>query len=204
MDLTKHSAKTQLERDRCKPVFVSDELYYQSDLAFTEVFIKCRELGLKKMINISDETIQSWYVEFLREKWSSAKFNERISEMRNIKTYGERIDIADWFEKEAIYTPMQVAAMVEKKINNILREADKILEGKEIEVELPVTVDIEKVKYRISRTITLYYDNEAQEKANELFDELLPEILKKLGLEKETREEKRFGIGARMKARLKY
>jgi hypothetical protein len=194
-----------LERGNNKPVFVPDGLYYQSDLTFTEVFIKCRELGLKKMINISDETIQAWYVEFLREKWSSAKFKERIPEMINMKTYGERIDIADWFEKEAIYTPIQVASMVEKKINNILREADRILDGKEIEVELSsVPIDLEKVKYRIAKTITLYYDNEVEEQTNKLFEEMLSEVLLKLGLEKGNREEKRVGIGTQMRTRLKF
>jgi len=193
-----------LEAGKCKPVFVDGDLYYSTDLTFTEVHIKCRELGLKKMINISDETIQIWYIEFLREKWSSQKFNQRISEMRNIKTYGERIDIADWFEKEAMYTPMQVANIVERKINSLIREAEKILCDKIIEVELqPLKINLESVRYKIAKTITTYYNNECEAKATELFEIMLPAILEKLGLKKEA-DNSKIGIGSRLKSKLYF
>ena len=196
--------KIQSERDNRKPVFVQDELYFKTDLTFTEVFIKCRELGLKKMINIADETIQAWYIEFLREEWSSKKFNERIMEMRNIKTYGERIDIADWFEKEAIYTPTQVANMIQIKIQEMLSKADRLLGGKEIELELSgVKINLESVKYKIAKTVSTYYDNEYEEKTKELFEEMLPEILTKLGLKREINNQK-IGVGTRLKHKFNF
>lgn len=202
--MIRHSEKIQLERDNRKPVFVQEELYFKTDLTFTEVFIKCRELGLKKMINIADETIQAWYIEFLREEWSSKKFNDRISEMRNIKTYGERIDIADWFEKEAIYTPTQVANMIQIKIQEMLSKADRLLCGKEIELEIPgVRINLDFVKYKIAKTVSTYYNNECEEKSKELFEEILPEILKKLNLKKENNNQK-VGIGTRLKQKFNF
>jgi len=156
------------------------------------------------MINIADETIQAWYIEFLREEWSSKKFNERIMEMRNIKTYGERIDIADWFEKEAIYTPTQVANMIQIKIQEMLSKADRLLGGKEIELELPgVKINLESVKYKIAKTVSTYYNNECEEKSKELFEEILPEILEKLNLKKE-KDNQKIGIGTRLKQKFNF
>jgi hypothetical protein len=156
------------------------------------------------MITISDETIQAWYVEFLREGWSSNKFNERISEMRNLKTYGERIDISDWFEKEGNYTPAQVAEMLQKRINEIITRANRLLVDKEFLVELVgVNINLDEVKYRISKTVTTYYDNDCKEKADEVFEEILPQVLKKLNLSKKD-DFARVGIGTRMKKRLQF
>jgi hypothetical protein len=192
-----------MEKHSSKPQFVSKELYFSTNLTFTEVHIKCRELGLKKMLDISDETIQSWYVEFLREKWSSAKFNERISEMRNLKTYGGRIDISAWFEREAIYTPAQVAVLIERQITNILIRANHILEGKTIEVEYTPEINLNEIKFLISKTVNTYYDSELKEKADEAFEELLPAVLEKLGLKRNIQDQK-VGIGTKMKRRFKF
>lgn len=134
------------------------------------------------MINISDETIQAWYIEFLREKWSSKKFNERVSGMKFIKTYGERIDIADWFEKEAIYTYSQVEKMTNERLSKTIKEADILLSGRTIEIDLPTGGNMDAIAYRIARTITVYYREECEEQSKEIVKKLLPAVLEEMGI----------------------
>lgn len=204
-DLVKHSQKTELESGKSKPIFVSAELYYASDLTYTEVYIKCKELCVKKMININYLTIQGWYLEFLKAQWDTKRFNQRLEEMITIKTYGERIDVAMWFEAEALYTPQQVNTMIQSKINSMISQGDRLLKDQNIELELHAAcVNLEAVKLAVARQVKLYYDSECEDRAKELFDEVLPEVLERLNLKKVERTNVRYGVGTIMKMKLGY
>ncbi|HOI29920.1 MAG TPA: hypothetical protein PLZ15_09210 [Melioribacteraceae bacterium] len=203
--LVKHSSKIEKEAKKQKPVFVNEDLYYGSDLTFTEVYLKCKELCLKKMVNVDDLTIQGWYVEFLKEKWNSEKFNQRLQEMVFIKTYGERIDISQWFEKEAVYTAGQVAQLVESKINSLVAYSEKLLTGQEFEIDISSPqVDLEAIKYTIAKKINLYYDSECRDLAENIIEQTLPKVLEDLGIELKEVNGQRIGIGQKMKMRLGF
>jgi predicted sugar kinase len=86
----------------------------------------------------------------------------------------------------------------------MLSKADRLLGGKEIELELPgVKINLESVKYKIAKTVSTYYDNEYEEKTKELFEEMLPEILTKLGLKREINNQK-IGVGTRLKHKFNF
>lgn len=149
--------------------------------------------------------MRGWYVEFLKAKWNSKKFNERVSEMVLIKTFGERIDIATWFEAEAVYTPAQVTMMIDRKVNSMILEGDRLLKGQELEIEVPAAyTNLDSIKLAISKQIKCYHDSECVELSEQVFEDIFPEVLERLNLKKVVHNNIRYAVGSKLKMKLGY
>lgn len=175
--------KIQGEQFSKKPIFVHDELYSSTDLLYTEVYIKCKELGVKKMLNISDITIQGWYVEFLKAGWDSKKFNERLSAMIYVECFGGVLDIQKWFDAEELYTMDIVQKKINDAINRLVEKGNEILQGKEIELEIPIDIDLLPVKISVVKKIELYYASKTVSLTYELIDEIVEKLKTEYGFE---------------------
>lgn len=204
LDLPKHSGKIKHEKFGKKPVFVHEELYFSTDLVYTEVHIKCKELGVKKMLNIPDLTIQGWYVEFLKAGWDIKKFNERLNAMIHVECFGGVLDIQKWFEAEELFTSNIVQKKIDDAIKQLVEKGDEILQGKEIELEVPIDIDLEPIKVSVARKVELYYKHEKLSLTQELIDLVLDKLITEHGYENKFKYGERRSISKRTKHMLSY
>lgn len=158
---------------------MDEELYYSTDLTYTEVHLRCKEIQAKKMLDISDITIQGWYAEFLKAGWSSKKFKERAETIKNLRSgedyFGNGIDVSHWLNEELI---MLTRAEFEQKVQRRIKES--IFRGNLLlqEYSQLFKVDDDDLILAITTELTAEYENHRQK----LFDVML--IEKKKGMRK--------------------
>jgi len=137
-----------LSRDEQVPKFISGELvplYNRTDLSYTYVHIKCRELGALKMINIDPATIKAWYIEFIRLGWSKQLFDERFENLKRSKIFGS-IDFYNWIaDGTSVYGEFEIQRLVSEKVNSL------ILKGRKLRQMLKRGYDLTEDEKRIAR-----------------------------------------------------
>lgn len=175
-DLQKHLGKEKREAHKRPPVFVDAELYYSSDLTYTEVHLRCKEIQLMKMIDISDLTIQTWYSEFLKASWDSKTFNKRAETIKNLRSgvdyFGNGIDISHWLAEDLIIVSRaEMEKLIRKRVEEQIFRGNLILQ----EFSQLFKIDNEDVKLAISRELTNEYEGHRMK----LFGMLKTEAVKK-------------------------
>lgn len=132
-DLIRHFPKAELLPNCVTAGESLIEFYDKTDLEFTYVFGQCKILKPLKGIEITLQMVEFWYREFIRAGWNKKWFDKQLKAVKQKQLFN-RIDIADWFSAEIMYTELDFNTRVERKINSMLQRGAYLKNNPEIEL----------------------------------------------------------------------
>lgn len=109
------------------------EFYYKTDLSFTYCYAQCMTLIPLKGIEINLQMVEFWYREFIKAHWTKTIFDKQLKAIKN-KTVYNRIDIADWFETEVMYSEFDLNLELKRRIETMIKQGKFLREHLEIEL----------------------------------------------------------------------
>lgn len=167
-----------------------------------EYFVKkMAELQSQKRDDIPKETIIVWYKTFINKGWDKEKFDRQFDKVLTNPSYGA-VKIDEFFNDEVLFTQERFILELNARINGMIQKAQRILRGKEIEIDLPAgIVELDDIKYEISRKVVTYYGTEKKNMIDEIVAEIYPVVLERLGY-KTPQNAERTGSGTRLKHKL--
>ena len=110
-------------KDEPKPKFINSELqpyYEQTDLTLTHVYNSCLTLKPLKGIDINEQQVQYWYIEFIRMGWKKKDFDKQFEAVKRAMLFN-RIDIENWTNTEMMWNSTDFRVKVENAINDRIR-----------------------------------------------------------------------------------
>ena len=84
-----------------------------------------------KGIEITLQMVEFWFREFIRAGWNKKWFDKQLKAVKQKQLFN-RIDIADWFSADIMYTELDFNIRVEKKINSMLQRGKFLKEHPDI------------------------------------------------------------------------
>lgn len=84
------------------------------------VYEKCIKLIVIKNISVSNESVQAWFIEFIRMGWSTYIFNRQYEAVKRAKLFGA-LDFSIWIKEERMYGESEFNLMLTKKIERMIR-----------------------------------------------------------------------------------
>ena len=150
--------------------------YNKTDLEFKYVYEQCLILVPLKGIEINRQMIEFWFREFIKAGWNKKWFGKQLKAVKQRKLFN-RLDIADWFEAEIMYTELDFNIMVDRKIARLLQRGEFLKNHPEVELsdEDKKCVELELAQEQIFKSSADYYANresykeEQKRKFNERF-----------------------------------
>lgn len=139
-----------------KPAFINSELlpyYEQTDLSLRYVYDCCLTLKPLKGIDINEQQIRFWYIEFIRMKWLKKDFDKQFEAIKRATLYG-RIDFEAWVKTEIMYNEIDLRVRLEDIINSKIQRG-KFLKDKKIEL---TDAEKQEVDLAIAKEIELGYN----------------------------------------------
>ncbi len=124
------SGKSIKPKKESKPSFVKGELaghYAQTDLEYAFVLAAIKTIAAYKMIDISVQTTEAWYLEMLRQGWTKTEFLKRVEAIKKAEVYN-RIDWSDWLKTETVYTRAELERMFRDRNNKQIQQGQRLLE----------------------------------------------------------------------------
>ena len=120
-------------KDEPKPAFINSALlplYEQTDLSLKYVYECCLILKVLKSIDINEQMIRFWYIEFLNMKWKKKDFDKQFEAVKRATLYG-RIDFEIWLKTPVMFNEIDFNV----KLNEIINS--KIQRGKFLKDQKP-------------------------------------------------------------------
>lgn len=130
-----------------KPKFINSELqpyYEKTDLTLTYVYDCCLTLKPLKGIDVNEQQVQFWFIEFIRMGWNKKDFDKQFSAIKRATLYG-RIDFESWVNTEIMYNEIDFNVRLKEIINNKIQQG-KILKDK---IAIVTLTEEEKEKIRL-------------------------------------------------------
>ena len=109
------------------------EFYDKTDLDFTYVLGQCKILKPLKGIEITLQMVEFWYREFIRAGWNKKWFDQQLKAIKQKQLFN-RIDIADWFSAEVMYSELDFNQRVNRKIEQMIQRGEFLKTHPEIEL----------------------------------------------------------------------
>ena len=109
------------------------EFYDKTDLDFTYVLGQCKILKPLKGIEITLQMVEFWYREFIRAGWNKKWFDKQLKAVKQKQLFN-RIDIADWFSAEVMYSELDFNQRVNRKIEQMIQRGEFLKTHPEIEL----------------------------------------------------------------------
>ncbi len=112
------------------PSFIKGELenlYLKSDLEYALVLASVRVLAAYKMIDISKQTTELWYMEMLKMGWTKEQFLEKVEILKRADVFN-RIDWYNWINTEMVYTRTEIEVMFNDRTNKMIQKGQRFLE----------------------------------------------------------------------------
>ncbi len=135
------------------------------------------ELEAHKRDNIPDTTQEVWFREFKRRDWNKIKFDAQFQKVLNNPSFGA-VKIDEFFNEETTYSSEEVAKMTETRINNMIRQGEKILQDKEIDHEQYLNLNDDYIKLAVTHKLKFNQYNDKQEAYEKIIDKAV-EFVKK-------------------------
>ncbi len=129
-----------------KPNFITAALesyYEQTDLTLKWVYDCCLTLKPLKGIDINEQQIQFWYIEFIKMGWKKKDFDKQFEAIKRATLYG-RIDFEAWVKTEMMYNEIDFNVKLNEAINN------RIQQGKILKHKIPKCSYTDEEKEKIS------------------------------------------------------
>ena len=153
-------------KDESRPKFINSELqpyYEQTDLTLTHVYNSCLTLKPLKGIDINEQQIQYWYIEFIRMGWKKTDFDKQFEAIKRAMLYN-RIDLENWLTTVTMYNEIDFNVRVKETINNKIQQG-KFLKNRTGECTY---TDEEKEKIILYESILIKQNYEREQlEANE-------------------------------------
>lgn len=134
-------------KDEPKPKFINSELqpyYEQTDLTLTYVYDNCLTLKPLKGIDVNEQQIQFWFIEFIRMGWKKRDFDKQFNAIKRATLFN-RIDLDSWLKTETMYNEIDFNVRLKEVIENKIQQG-RIL--KDMKIECSYTEE-EKEKIRL-------------------------------------------------------
>ena len=133
-------------KDEPKPKFINSALesyYEQTDLTLRWVYDCCLTLKPLKGIDVNEQQIQFWFIEFIKMGWKKKDFDKQFAAIKRAVLYN-RIDFENWLTTEIIYNQIDLGVRVKEIIEN------KIMRGKLLKDKTPECSFTDEEKQNIS------------------------------------------------------
>ena len=109
------------------------EFYNKTDLEFAYCYEQCKTLIPLKGIEITLQMVEFWFREFIRAGWNKKWFDKQLKAVKQKQLFN-RIDIADWFSAEVMYSELDFNIRVNKKIEQMIQRGEFLKNHPEIEL----------------------------------------------------------------------
>lgn len=143
-------------KDEPKPAFINSALlplYEQTDLSLRYVYDCCLTLKPLKGIDINEQQIRFWYIEFLNMKWKKKDFDKQFEAVKRATLYG-RIDFEAWVKTEMMYNEVDLKIKLNELIESKIQRG-KFLKDKKIEL---TEAEKQEVDLAVAKEIELGYN----------------------------------------------
>ncbi|KKP74707.1 MAG: hypothetical protein UR73_C0037G0016 [candidate division WS6 bacterium GW2011_GWF1_35_23] len=102
------------------------EAYNRTDLEAAYVLFKCKELKVLKDIQLEDQRIFAFYIEFIHMGWTKKIFDQRFEAVKRAKLYGTVLDFSTWMESEITYNESDFELEVDRRINSLIQKGERL------------------------------------------------------------------------------
>jgi hypothetical protein len=140
-----------------KPAFINSALlplYEQTDLSLRYVYDCCLTLKPLKGIDINEQQIRFWYIEFLNMKWKKKDFDKQFEAIKRATLYG-RIDFEAWVKTKMMFNEIDFNIELNERINSKIQRG-KFLKDKKIEL---TESEKQEVDLAVAKEIELCYNS---------------------------------------------
>lgn len=117
-------------KDEPKPKFINSELqpyYEQTDLTLTYVYDCCLTLKPLKGIDVNEQQVQFWFIEFIRMGWKKRDFDRQFAAIKRSTLYG-RIDFELWIKTEMMYNEIDFNVKIKEAVENKIQQGKRLSE----------------------------------------------------------------------------
>jgi hypothetical protein len=103
-----------------------EELYEKTELEFTYVYAKCKEVKQLKDIELPIERIESFYIEFLHMGWTKAIFDRQLEAVKRAKLFAGVLDLTTWLESEIKYSEFEFEIKLNQRLDEMAIEGERL------------------------------------------------------------------------------
>lgn len=167
---------------------------------------KMETLEAQKRDKIPAETLMAWFTTLKANSWTNERLEKQILVMLKNVTFGS-VKIEDFFNNEEKFTREEMELKIFQRINNMIQNANRLLNGKfpEIELELiPIELDINAVRLAVSKRLQVYYNQEIDFAAIEIINETILSVAEKMGFKKVEFNSDVLTSKQKLKAKLRF
>lgn len=86
----------------------------------THVYKQCLKLVPLKNITVSNESVEVWFIEFIKMGWNTYQFNRQLEAVKRAKLFGG-LDFNIWVTEERMYGESEFNSMLIEKIERMIR-----------------------------------------------------------------------------------
>jgi hypothetical protein len=137
-------------------------MYNETDLTYSFCLKLFMQLEAGKRDSLPQDTVRSWFITFLERGWTKAIVYQRYMAVKSSKKYGA-VSIDDWFEAEETFTREEINIHVNRRINDLIKEGQKILWEIQECPEKLLNIDYEKVRMAASEQVKFHLQNKRYE-----------------------------------------
>ena len=162
-------------KDEPRPKFINAALesyYKQTDLSLRYVFDCCFVLKPLKGIDVNEQQVQFWYIEFIKMGWKKKDFDKQFEALKRSSLFG-RIDLENWLKTEIMYNEIDLNIKIQERIDSLIQRG-KFLKDKEVELS---EEDKKAIDLAVAKEIELGYQNGWYEKRDNYKEERKKRIL---------------------------
>jgi hypothetical protein len=165
---------------------------------------KMQVLEAQKRDKIPTETLMAWFNTLKSNSWTNEKLSKQVDVMLKSVTYGA-VKIDDFFTVNEKFTAEETEIKIRQRIDGLIREGSRLLQGKEIEVDLlPISINVEAVNLAIAKRLKVYYNEETDFETKEIIDQTIIEVAERMGYKKIEHSKHHLTNSQKLKARLSF
>lgn len=126
-----------------------------------------------KRDDLPDEVIRGWFKVFKDRGWDKPTFDKSYQKVMTNKTFGAvKIDEFLNQEDEQTYSASEVSKIVERQINNMIRQGEKLLQDREIKSLVEYCgLDNNYMKIAVAHRLRIQKESDKYELYEKIIDE---------------------------------
>lgn len=137
------------------------------ELSWEYFLAKMAELEAQKRDNIPETTQEVWFRTFKNRNWDKTKFDIQFEKVLNKPSYGA-VKIDEFFSEDHTYTLTEVERMIQIRIESLIRQGEKLLTDKEMNLQGYLNLKNDYLKLVVSKKIKFQQYNDQQEAYEEI------------------------------------
>ena len=169
-------------KDEPTPKFITPALesyYEQTDLTLRYVYDCCLVLKPLKGIDVNEQQVQFWYIEFIKMGWKKKDFDKQFETIKRATLYN-RIDFENWLSTGIMYNEIDFRVRLSQEIDAKIQKGN-FLKNQKIEL---TPEENKMVELSVSKELEMQHKNRRYEIMEEKMDELKKAYLENLSAKK--------------------